>query len=187
MQLPPSVLGARRAVSRVGDGSKKEHIFEPFGVDGNIPRFLRHTRKLTFTLPSKAETRALSRRSHPPRTSTTGEDEVLDPDGVHLAHFLERFGSNTDMIEEGYKLFLSLHCYSSDGDVLMFKRVLYGEISEECHFDFECLMAALMQEIQGTPRDQDQATIPKADLHSVLGSSSPHGQDRHGPTKGLWT
>ena len=176
-QLLPSVLGALSELSQGSvTGSKKEHIFEPFGVDGNIPRFLRHTRKLTFTLPSKAETRALVSEIWSAKDEYDGlrtrSSTLME---YTFAHFLERFGSNTDMIaEEGYKLFLSLHCYSSDGDVLMFKRVLYGEISEECHFDFECLMAALMQEIQGTLKDQDQATIPKADLHSVLGSFFPH-------------
>ncbi len=89
---------------------------------------------------------------------------------------LENHGSNMDAIaEEGYNLFLSCHCYADDGEVLMFKKVLYGEISEECHFDFECLMAALMQEVSSrAQREDDQATtIPREDLFAVIDTFFP--------------
>ena len=76
--------------------------------------------------------------------------------------------------EEGYRLFLSLHCYAADAEVLMFKKVLYGEINEECHFDFECLQAALMQEMQSLLENEDKTTVPKGELFNLVDSFFPH-------------
>ncbi|QDZ24416.1 hypothetical protein HOP50_13g69540 [Chloropicon primus] len=173
----PSVLGVLSELSQDSiKESKREHEVEPLGAEMVIPRFLRYTKKLTFKLLSRSETKSLI------TDIWSAKDEY---DGLRtrsstmmeyvFAHLLENYGNRTDMIaEEGYKLFLSVHCYAADGDVLMFKRVLYGEISEECHFDFECLMAALMQEMQSCLKGEDQSSIPKADLFATLDRFFPY-------------
>ena len=163
----------------------KEHELEPFGAASTIPRFLRYTKKIKLTLLSKEVTKGMISSIW----SSKDEFDGLRTRSTTLCEYifvflLERYGNNLDMIaEQGYQLFLSAHCYDDDGEVLMFKKVLYGEISEECHFDFECLMAGLMQEIssllegQGTgggDDDQEQTVVKRSDLFGIMDRFFPN-------------